>query len=226
MRKIFISYKYADNLVWPLPRVPAGVVSTARHYVDEIQQVILRDHIHKGELDGESLENFSEGVIESKLRDKIFDSSLTIILISKGMKDPSLKEQDQWIPWEIAYSLREQSREDRTSRTNAVLAIVLPDELGSYRYFIEPNSCPSCQTTVWKKDQLFTILGANMFNRKNPTLSSCSHTGPVLDVHLEAIHSYIFPVTWSEFVVAPERCLSHAYDALNNIEDFTIVKTV
>ena len=37
-KKIFISYKYADSLVQPLPDIPFYEKTTARHYVDEIQK--------------------------------------------------------------------------------------------------------------------------------------------------------------------------------------------
>jgi hypothetical protein len=113
-RKIFVTYKYSDSQVMDLniyERNSWGtskIQTTARHYVDKLSEILENDdHIYKGEDDGESLANFSEDHIASKLRDKIFDSTITIVFVSKGMKSLWLAEKDQWMPWEISYSLKE-----------------------------------------------------------------------------------------------------------------------
>src|SRR5260221_8053102 len=145
-RKIFITYKYGDTRVEKLSSVGDDQSTKVRHYVDSLQDLLeSEDHINKGEADGESLADFKDATIESKLRAKIYDSTITLAIVSKGMKEYGVSEKNQWMPWEISYSLKEHARGDRTSYTNAMLAIVLPDEYGSYEYYVVENSCAYCK---------------------------------------------------------------------------------
>lgn len=223
-RKIFISYKYSDDNVKPLTSSFFDA-TTVRSYVDILQEELEKnDHINKGEADGEDLSDFKEGTIASKLRDKIYDSSITIVVISKGMKSLWRHERDQWIPWEISYSLREQSREGRTSRTNAVLALVLPDEEGNYSYYIEDDACPQCKCTNLKTDFLFKILRDNMFNIKAPSFSGCkNHAASTVYI---GYSSYIYSVKWSDFMADAEKYLKIATEIRDSIEDYNITKAV
>lgn len=225
-RKIFVSYKYSDRGVQALGRVSAFGVTTARHYVDELQEhLAAEDHIYKGEDDGEDLSDFKEDTIETKLKDKLFDSSTTIILVSKNMKDSTLPESDQWIPWEISYSMKEITRNDRTSLTNTMIAVVLPDENGSYTYFIEPLGCPHCSSILWKNETLFSILGKNMFNRKRPNVTDCTY-GRHGTLHIGRDHSFIYPVKWSDFISNIDGHLDIASQIRENIEHYDLVKVV
>lgn len=214
-RKVFVSYKYSDNKVLRIKGYP----TTARNYVDELSVILEKDnHIYKGENDGESLEHFKDATIGSKLADKIFDSSVTIVLISKGMKDPSIPEKDQWIPWEISYSLKEQTREYGRSKTNGVLAVVLPDETGSYAYYISENY--NCNSRQLKTDILFQILRDNMFNAKNPSIRICNGT------EIYENSSYIQSVKWEDFIKNPSKYIDKSIELRNRKNDFNIVKNV
>lgn len=222
-KNIFVSYKYGDRDVYPLST--GGLLgTTARHYVDAITTHLdVHDHIYKGENDNESLAGFKDATIASRLRDKIFHSSVTLVLISKNMKNPLLSEDQQWIPWEVSYSLKETTRSDRTSRTNAVLAVVLPDRTGSYDYFVKNICISGCQS--WLTGTTFGVIGKNMFNRKQPRLYTCStHTGG--QVHSGNDHSYIHPVKWSDFIGDVNGYINRAVQLSENINDYEIVKVV
>ena len=216
--KIFVSYKYSDSKVLSLS---GNSTTTARHYVDEIEKILTKeDHIFKGEDDGESMAILSDATIGSKLGDKIFDSSITVVLISKGMKE-NKPEDDQWIPWEISYSLKEQSREGGNSKTNAMLAVVLPDEYGSYDYFMTYN--PECNSTTFNTNSLFQILGDNMFNLKDKESDSRICNGTKI---YSGYHSYIYSVKWGHFIADSNGYIDIAKTIRQNINDYDITKTV
>jgi hypothetical protein len=225
-RKIFVSYKYGDADVRSLPPVGNGLIpvlaTTARNYVDVLADHLdANDHIYKGENDNESLAGFKDETIESKLRDKIFDTSITIVLISKNMQDTSMSEDDQWIPWEIAYSLKEMTKGDRTSKTNGMIAVVLPDRNGSYDYFVKPI-CQNCAS--WQNDSAFKIIGKNMFNRKQPKTIVCSNHPNSGAVHTGYDHSYIYPVKWDEFIQYVNTYINLAAEISENVDDYEITK--
>ena len=139
-RKIFVSYKYWDHNVEYLSGYSSSYPK-ARDYVDWIENYFDNesDHIYKGEGNDEDLSDKSEDYIWRELKDRIYDSTVTIVLISPGMKELGKWERNQWIPWEISYSIREMTRGGYTSRSNAILAVVLPDRNESYDYQFSMN---------------------------------------------------------------------------------------
>ncbi|HAO07343.1 MAG TPA: hypothetical protein DCQ50_10175 [Chryseobacterium sp.] len=226
-RKVFVSYKYADAQVQDLNVYEETfwgrqkVKTTVRHYVNELSVILdNEDHIYKGENDGESLAGFSDDHIASKLRDKIYDSSITIVFISKGMKDIWKTEIDQWIPWEISYSLKEYTRAGRTSLSNGILAIVLPDEFGSYSYYLNHNNI--CNCTNYNTPILFQILRDNMFNQKNPDTYICENGSTIY----RGEFSYIKTIKWDIFRSNPNYYLDKAIELRDKKHEYNITKTV
>lgn len=215
-KKIFVSYKYADNLVRQLPNI---YDTTVRNYVDILQEKIDKnDHINKGEDDGENMSTLADSTIASKLGDKIFDSTVTIVFISKGMKE-NIPEKDQWIPWEISYSLSEQSREYGNSKTNAVLAVVLPDNFNSYEYYIKNNV--QCGSRTLMTNFLFNILKENMFNINNPDTRECNG-----NIIYNGYSSYINSIKWDDFIIDIEKHIQIAIDIWRNRNNYTLKKRI
>lgn len=127
-KKIFISYKYSDNNVEQLNN---NYYTIVRNYVDALESYFDKttDHIYKGESDNEDLSNLSDNQIWEKLKNRIYDSTVTIVMISPNMKEENKPEKSQWIPWEMSFSLKETTRNDKTSHSNAMLSMVLPEKM-------------------------------------------------------------------------------------------------
>ena len=226
-RKVFVSYKYGDTQVQDLNLYEETwlgkrkVQTKVRHYVDELADILdNEDHIYKGEDDGESLANFSDDHIASTLRDKIYDSSVTVVMVSKGMKNIWESEKEQWMPWEISYSLKESTRNGRTSLSNGVVAVILPDEWGSYGYYITYDSVCNCRSL--NTNFLFQILKDNMFNHKSPTISHCSNGSTIY--HGDSC--YVQSVKWEDFKDNPNFYLEKAIHIRDNKEEYIITKII
>lgn len=228
-RKIFISYKYADTDVrqMPIGSLYENRLTRVRDYVDELQERLVEvgHNINKGEKDGEDMSVLEDSTIQSVLGDKIYDSSITLVLISPNMKDPNLPETEQWIPWEISYSLREQSRGGRTSKTNAIMAIVLPDAKNRYDYYILEHTCPFCNNRTLLTDKLFKVLSVNMFNRLYPTYSNCPHHS-LFNRPQTGESCYIPSVKWDDFISDIEGNLQRVERIKDNIMAYDIKKNL
>jgi len=192
--KIFISYKYWDSNVYPLGWAPKYIV---RDYVSKLEKYFgLTEDVYKGEHDDEDLSDLDDETIWSKLKDRIFDSTVTIIMISPGMRDFTKRDKSQWIPWEISYSLKEMERNDRTCW-----------DVGSYRYL--------------KTNELFEILRDNMFNHKNPT---CRYFSSIDSNLYYGEASYIVSVKWKDFCDNPQSYIERAVSIKDNIDNYNITK--
>lgn len=228
--KIFVSYKYADNDVYNILGNGYWGLCTARNYVDEIEKTLGEsDNIYKGESDGEDLSQLTDNTIWIKLKNRIYDSTITIIILSKGMKESFKEERYQWIPQEISYSLRETPRKNKngdsvTSHTNALLAVVLPDRNGDYSYFMESKNCCCNGCTYYYKQSplIFEIMRGNLFNQKRPDSDTCANNSTIYhgDYH------YMLCVKWNDFKNNMSTYIDKALDIQAKKDDYDIQKTI
>lgn len=208
-KKIFVSYKFADDNVECFPYNYGK--TTVRSYVNKLEEIIGEDNIYKGEHDGEDLSKFKDDTIWSHLKDKIFDSSITIVLISSNMKEYFEAEEEQWIPQEISYSLKEfvrttkDGRREIKSKTNGLIAVVLPDRNGSYDYYIRNDTI----LNKFNSNITFNILNKNTYNKKD-----------------NFWESYIVTTKWCDFIYNPQKYIDIAVEHQENMEDYKICKMI
>lgn len=224
-KKIFVSYKYADDQVKHLGSDDS--TTTVRDYVTDLEgRIDSSNHIYKGEHDDEDLSQLEDDTIWEKLKDKIYDSTVTLVFISPGMKENS-KDRNQWIPWEISYSLKETSRKNKngdavTSKSNAMLAIVLPDKEGEYSYYLEEHNCCNSKCITHHTEKLFSILKNNKFNYKKKKKYNCEKDKEIW----QGPCSYIEAVKWCDFINDIDSYINKAIDRQDNIDDYDIQKNV
>ena len=143
--KTFISYKYSES-------------QTLR---DKIIKALGDDATYyKGETsDSPDLTDTSTENIKKNLKDMMYDTSVTIVILSPKMTD------SKWIDWEIEYSLKDITRKGRTSHTNGVVGVI-KKENGNYSWFKEnTTNSHGKSTTKYKMDKVFDIISKNHFNR-------------------------------------------------------------
>jgi hypothetical protein len=222
-KKIFVSYKFNDDSVYPLN---GKLKSTVRDYVDILEEKIDTScHIYKGESNDDDLSGCPENYIWEQLKPRIYDSSITIIMISPNMRDYYRTESTQWIPWEISYSLKETTRNDRTSHSNAVFSVVLPYNLNTYDYFVK--TCNHCffSCNFYNSYFIFPIIYSNMLNKCDINYIYCNKYGEkIISPYEES--SYIFAVKWNDFIADIDYSINRAMTLQRNIYNYNITKVV
>lgn len=101
-RKVFVSYKYSD--AWKTR--------------DQIIDALRGDgSYYKGEMGYKPLD-YADATLKQYLGAKIFDSTVTVVIISPYVI------QSKWVEWEIRYSLETHTRNDRTSGRNGIVCVI------------------------------------------------------------------------------------------------------
>lgn len=150
--KTFISYKYSE----------------ARELRDRIIESMGEDaSYYKGETsDSPDLTDTSTENIKRHLCDMMYDTSVTIVIIS-----PHIKES-RWIDWEIEYCLSLFTRNNRTSHRNGVVGVIQKVN-GGYDWFRYSTRNPDGHiTTNDHSDKVYDIINNNRGNQ-NPRIYHC-----------------------------------------------------
>ena len=199
--KTFISYKYSE----------------AQKLRDRIIKALGDDATYyKGETsDSPDLTDTSTENIKRNLTNMMYDTSVTIVIISPNMK------KSKWIDWEIEYCLKNISRKGRKSHTNGVVGVIMKYD-GGYDWFKKQciNS-DGCSSITYEEDKVYDIINNNRFNQ-NPKIYSCNICKTVNTL----TGSYIAYVEEDDFISNPTTYIDNAYDkSENDAAGYDITKT-
>lgn len=198
--KTFISYKFSE----------------AQDLRDDIIEALGEDATYyKGETsDSPDLTDYTTETIKEHLKDMIFDSSVTIVIISPHMTE------SEWIDWEIEYSLREYSRNGRSSKSNGVVGVIMKVN-GDYSWLQKTTSHSDGHTsTSHDKSKMYKIINDNRFN-ENPKRYFCEKCKTVDRL----TGSYISLIEEDEFLDNPNKFIDNAYEKCQTVDHYIISKT-
>ena len=197
--KTFISYKYSES----------------QQLRDKIIEALGDDATYyKGETsDSPDLTDTTTENIKKNLRDMMYDTSVTIVILSPNMK------KSKWIDWEIEYCLEKNPRKGRTSQTNGLVAVI-SKVYGSYSWlkYITTNE-DGCEVSNYYEDKLFDIINNNRFNQ-DPKVYCCDKCKCVNAL----TGSYVAFVEEDEFLRNPSFYINNAYGKSENDASGYIIK--
>lgn len=199
--KTFISYKY-DEAQDLRDRIIIALGDDATYYKGETSE-------------SPDLTDTSTETIKKHLTDMMYDTSVTIVIISPNMK------KSKWIDWEIEYCLKRITRKDRTSQRNGVVGVIQKDkDKGDYSWFenLITNS-DGCRVLTYNEEKVFDIIKNNRFNQK-PKEYACSTCHCVNKLN----GSYIAYVREEDFLNSPAFYIDNAFEKSEN-DDYEIEST-
>ncbi|SFL73632.1 MTH538 TIR-like domain [Gracilibacillus orientalis] len=197
--KTFISYKYSET----------------KDLRDEIVKALGDDaKYYQGETsESPDLSDKTTDYIKEKLKDMIYSTSVTIVVISPNMK------LSNWIDWEIEYSLKQIKRGDRTSGTNGVLGVVMKYN-GDYSWLRPSVENSDGHTAILTNDDyLYEIIHKNRFNQEPPeyTCDVCKNVDALTG-------SYISLINEENFLENPNKYIDNAYDKSKNTSNYKLTR--
>ena len=199
-RKTFVAYKYSE----------------ARGLRDEIVDALGDDATYyQGETaDSPDLTDTSVENIKTHLKDMLHGTSVTIVVVSPNLKD------SKWVDWEIEYSLKEITREDKTSRTNGVVGVIQKVN-GGYEWLVSKETKDDgCSVRIIDSSIMYKIINENRYNLKGDEKYACENC----KTYSQLDGSYITLIEEDKFLSNPEKYIKNAYDKSENIDNFEISK--
>lgn len=198
--KTFISYKWSE----------------AQDLRDDIIEALGDDATYyKGETsDSPDLTDTSTENIKKNLKDMMYDTSVTIVILSPNMTE------SKWIDWEIEYCLKNIARKNRTSHTNGVVGVIMKVD-GGYSWFKKAGTnCHGTSTVSYEMSKVFNIISENHFN-SNPEQWHCEKCKTYDWLN----GSYIAFVEEADFLADPQKYINNAYDkSENDASGYDLVK--
>lgn len=199
-RKTFICYKYSE----------------ATELRDKIIEELGEDSkFYQGETsDSPDLTDTSTDFIKNNLKDMIWGSSVTIVIISPNLK------QSKWVDWEIEYSLKEITREDKTSRTNGIVGVIMKYNNGYDWLVTRQTNDDGCSARYIDNKKLYPIINQNRFNLNTDDKYACK----TCKTFNQYNGSYIALIDEEEFLKAPNSFIENAFTKSKSISNYKISK--
>jgi len=199
-RETFISYKYSE----------------ARGLRDKIIDKLGKDaEYYRGETaDSPNLVTTSVENIKNNLKDMIYGTSVTIVIIS-----PNMIKSD-WIEWEIEYSLKEISRDGRASRTNVIIGVIMKVN-GNYDWIVSRRkNQDGCISRYLDPNYLFDIIKNNRLN----LITNDRYTCKTCKTFDQLTGSYFSIIEEDDFLTDPAKYIENAYMKSKNLWDYKLCK--
>jgi len=199
-RKTFISYKYSE----------------AQNLRDRIIKALGDDAtFYQGETaDSPDLTDTKVENIKKNLKDMIYDTSITIVVVSPNLKD------SKWVDWEIEYSLKEITRQDKTSRTNGVVGVIMKHN-GSYDWLVTTTSKDDgCSVNTIDGSKLYEIIINNRYNLESDDKFSCKQC----KTYSQLEGSYFSLIKEEDFIADPEKYIENAYEKCQKVQNYKLSK--
>ncbi|WP_342417579.1 TIR domain-containing protein [Paenibacillus sp. FSL R10-2782] len=198
--KTFISYKYSEAGELR-NRIIESLGEDVKYYQGETSE-------------SPDFSDQTTDYIKDKLKDMIYSTSVTIVVISPNIKNSN------WIDWEIEYSLKQIKRGDRKSGTNGVLGVVMKYS-GDYSWLRPRSTNHDGHTAIQTNNEyLYDIIVNNRFNQ-DPKEYTCEVCGNIDTLK----GSYISLVNEEDFFMNPNKYIDNAYEKSKKLQNYKISRT-